>query len=179
MDGLSGEELMPSLVRAARAGEMEVFKARQVYKKVPIDECIKITDKRPIGTRWVDVAKGDSTEPEYRSRLVAKEIKREACDEYFVATPTLESKKALFALAMSDLAKRRGATLGDAQKKLSIDVRRAYFYALSQRVVYVALPNEDANPGMCGKMVKAMYETRDAAVNPLDSFGFVTGRSPS
>ena len=46
-----------------------------------------------------------------------------------------------------------------------IDVRRAYFHAKARRDVYVALPAEDNQPGMCGKLVKAMYGTRDAAQN--------------
>ena len=46
-----------------------------------------------------------------------------------------------------------------------IDVRRAYFYADSKRTVYVDLPPEDHEEGMCGKLVKSMYGTRDAAQN--------------
>ena len=63
-------------------------------------------------------------------------------------------------------------------------MRRAYFYALAKRTVYVALPEEDESPGMCGRLVKAMYGTRDAAVNwedkyrsHLESIGFTSGRS--
>ena len=44
-----------------------------------------------------------------------------------------------------------------------IDVRRAYFHAKARRLVYVNLPNEDAEPGMCGRLCKALYGTRDAA----------------
>ena len=46
-----------------------------------------------------------------------------------------------------------------------IDVRRAYFYAASGREVYVELPEEDYEEGMCGKLVGSMYGTRDAARN--------------
>ena len=46
-----------------------------------------------------------------------------------------------------------------------IDVRRAYFYAPSRRSVYVDLPDEDTEEGMCGKLCKRMYGTRDAAQN--------------
>jgi hypothetical protein len=38
-----------------------------------------------------------------------------------------------------------------------IDVKRAYFHAKAQRLVYVKLPGEDNQPGMCCKLVKAMY----------------------
>jgi hypothetical protein len=63
-----------------------------------------------------------------------------------------------------------------------IDVRRAYFHANAQREVYVQLPEEDYEEGMCGMLVKAMYGTRDAAQNWevahiefMESAGFVKG----
>ena len=46
-----------------------------------------------------------------------------------------------------------------------IDIRRAYFHAKSKRDVYIRLPNEDAEEGMCGKLDKSMYGTRDASKN--------------
>ena len=46
-----------------------------------------------------------------------------------------------------------------------IDVRRAYLQAQARREVYVGLPEEDQEEGMCGKLVKSMYGTRDAAQN--------------
>ena len=46
-----------------------------------------------------------------------------------------------------------------------IDVRRAYLQAGARRDVYVELPEEDYEEGMCGKLVKSMYGARDAAQN--------------
>ena len=46
-----------------------------------------------------------------------------------------------------------------------IDVRRAYFHAKARRRVFVKLPEEDYEEGMCGMLIKAMYGTRDAAQN--------------
>ena len=46
-----------------------------------------------------------------------------------------------------------------------IDVRRAYFHAPCKRDVYIVLPEEDAENGMCGKLEMSMYGTRDAAQN--------------
>ena len=54
---------------------------------------------------------------------------------------------------------------GDEMKMDFIDVRRAYFHADALRDVYIELPQEDAQEGMCGKLAKAMYGTRDAAQN--------------
>ena len=76
-DDMSGKELDWELVAAARTEEMEEFRKHQVYVKVPIKECWEKTGKKPIGVRWVDINKGDQVNPEYRSRLVAKEIKKE------------------------------------------------------------------------------------------------------
>ena len=41
------------------------------------------TGKAPIGVRWVDINKGDKVHPEYRSRLVAKEINKGKRDALF------------------------------------------------------------------------------------------------
>jgi hypothetical protein len=46
-----------------------------------------------------------------------------------------------------------------------IDIRRAYFQANAVRDVFVELPEEDAEEGMCGMLIRAMYGTRDAAQN--------------
>ena len=46
-----------------------------------------------------------------------------------------------------------------------IDVKRAYFQADARRDVFVKLPEEDMEQGMCGKLLKSMYGTRDAAQN--------------
>ena len=46
-----------------------------------------------------------------------------------------------------------------------IDIRRAFFHAPARRKVFVQLPEEDAEEGMCGRLNKSMYGTRDAAQN--------------
>ena len=65
-----------------------------------------------------------------------------------------------------------------------IDVRRAYFHAMARRDVYVDLPEEDGSPGMCGKLIKSLYGTRDAAqnweneyINFMKEVGFDSGIS--
>jgi len=44
-----------------------------------------------------------------------------------------------------------------------IDIKRACLQAEVRREVYVELPPEDKQEGMCAKLTKAMYGTRDAA----------------
>ena len=136
-----------------------------MYVKVPVEECWRVTGKGPIGTRWIDVNKGDQENQELRSRLVAKEIKRDNRDDMFAATPPLEAKKALFSLAVTSEYGSRTSRRKNKKKLLFIDVRRAYFYAAARRAVYVTLPAEDDSPGMVGKLMKSMYGTRDAASN--------------
>ena len=46
----------------------------------------------PIDVKWIDINKGDLKNPEYRSRLIAKEIKKDSRDDLFAATPPLEAK---------------------------------------------------------------------------------------
>ena len=133
-----------------------------VYKKVWNSECWQVTGKPPIGVRWVDVNKGDEVHPEYRSRLVAKEIKTDNRTDWFAATPPLEAKKLLFMMAVT-------YEVGFSDKWCSkldfIDVKKAYLQASARRDVYVQLPPEEREEGKCGKLIKAMYGTRDAAQN--------------
>ena len=74
-DDISGKPLDKKLVIKARMEEMGELAKHTVYEKVPLEECWNTTGAAPIGTRWVDVNKGDEQNLEYRSRLVAKEIK--------------------------------------------------------------------------------------------------------
>ena len=145
-DDLTGHVLKDELVEKARAEEMAVFAEHEVYTKVPIAECRHVTDKEPVGCKWLDINKGDEQSPEYRSRLVAQELKKDTREDLFAATPPLEAKKALFSLAATTLARGRGSLPG-VQKLLFVDVKRAYFYAKARRAVYVKLPAEDWEEG--------------------------------
>ena len=75
MDDQSGEPLEPNKVRTARKEEISYFRDMKVYDKVDLSECLSATGRKPIAVRWVDINKGDSANPNYRSRLVAKEYK--------------------------------------------------------------------------------------------------------
>ena len=96
----------------------------------------------------VDVNKGDEVHEDYRSRLVAQEIKTYKDDGLYAATPPLEAKKLLMSMAMTE-----GIGIkGNKRMKLDfIDVRRAYFNAEATREIYVKLPPEDEEEGMCGR----------------------------
>ena len=137
-DDLTGDALDQRLVREAREEEMNEFKKYGVYVKVPVEECWKETGKNPIGVRWVDVNKGDRENPKYRSRLVAKEIKKDKREDLFAATPPIEAKKGLLSTVAHWVGEGRNGIKLDFY-----DVRRAYFHAAARRKVYVELPGED------------------------------------
>ena len=184
IDDVSGHYLDNQMVKAARGDEMKKFAQHEVYTKCPISECVQITGKQPIGTKWIDINKGDMAHPNYRSRLVAKEIRRGPNEEMFAATPPLEAKKCLFSHVMSQYARGRCKKTSDKLKLMFVDVSRAYFYAPSRRPVYVNLPDEDYEPGMCGRLNVSMYGTQDAAANweykyssHLIDCGFVRGQA--
>ena len=57
---------------------------------------------------------------------------------------------------------------------------------MALRLVFVQIPEEDYEEGMCGRLNKAMYGTRDAAQNWeaayaefMESIGFTRGVSSS
>ena len=125
-----------------------------VYIKVPIEQCWKETGKDPIGVRWVDINKGDEEIPDYRSRLVAQEIKVDKREDLFAATPPLEAKKMLLSWVVTKGIGFKEGLKDKGMKIDCIDVRRAYFHAKARRRVFVRLPEEDHEDGICGLLVK-------------------------
>ena len=61
-DDVTGTELVPELVIQARREEMTYFKKLGVYKVVPRSHQRQHGGK-VIGTRWVDINKGDVESP--------------------------------------------------------------------------------------------------------------------
>ena len=118
-DDVSGQELDPKLMKAARREEIKYFKEMGVYDKVDIAEAWKATGKAPIAVRWVDINKGDSQSPLYRSRLVAKEFNTGVKPELYAATPPSECLRLMLSLLAS--GRRQGTSL------MYADVSRAYF----------------------------------------------------
>ena len=108
-DDLIGDALDPELMKKARKEEIIYFKKMGVYDKVEVEECYKVTGKAPIAVHWVDVNKGDSLNPNYRSRLVAKEFNTGVNHDLYAATPPSECLR----LSSSMLAngRQRGITL--------------------------------------------------------------------
>ena len=70
-DDVSGESLEAGKVREARREEIAYFKSIKVYEKVTTSDSSSTTGRAPIAVLWIDINKGDSRKPLYRSRLVA------------------------------------------------------------------------------------------------------------
>ena len=59
----------------ARGVELEYFNSKGVWKKMPTQNARAATGRSPASVRWVDTKKGDEVNPNYRSRLVARQLK--------------------------------------------------------------------------------------------------------
>ena len=120
-----------------------------------------------VSVRWCDVNKGDDDSMEIRPRLVGREYKWQ--DPFmqgtFAATPPLASLKHLSSF-MTTRRRVRGAPL--RLRMLMMDVSRARVHAPCAREMYIRPPEEDATPGMVGKLLRAIYGARDAS-NQWDS----------
>ena len=133
-----------------------------VYQYSTIAEAKSITGKPPIRLKWIDSNKGDAEHRNYRSWLVCTEVRRKGTTPIFSATPPLEAIRVLVA----KLSSEDPATTKDPMKAMLVDVSRAHFYAKAVRDVFIELPPEDPRAGdgkTCGKLLKTMYGTLDAA----------------
>ena len=133
-DDVSGKPLPKEATINARKKEMVEVYSHNIYTKVPIKECHDVTGEGPIGTKWLEINKGDEENVNIRARLVAQEFNQGKLTAIFAATPPLEAKKTLLSLAVTE-----GIGFGEGwHYKLDfIDIKRAYFYAPAKRDVYV------------------------------------------
>ena len=76
-DEVSGRQLDAKGVEKARVEELVEVAKHKLYTKVPLQQCYDETGKAPIKARWLGINKGDELNPEYRSRLVAMELKKD------------------------------------------------------------------------------------------------------
>ena len=137
------------------------------FTKVPLDDCYSRTGGPPVSTKWLDINKGDDNEPDYRSRWVGREFKGKDNDrdDLFAATPPLEAKRSLIALASC-----LNCVSPAKYKKLGlVDIRKADVHAKAKRLVYVTLPEEflrnTPRGRVCGRLNYSLCGIRDAANN--------------
>ena len=164
-DDVSGEFLCPKEVLRARLKELQYVREKKVWSKITRKQARDMGVK-VIGTRWIDINKGDSTVPNHRSRFVAKEYNDGKDATLFASTPPLEA----FRMLVSDAATIECKKDGQAKRKVMMinDVARAFFEAKATRTICIELPEEDKGFGeedMVGLLGKSLYGTRDAALN--------------
>ena len=126
----------PKEVRRARLKELGYIHDKEVWVTMTRAEAKK-RGYRIVGVRWIDINKGDSLNPEFRSRLVAKDFNNGKEEGIFAATPPLEALKYFISEA---------ATVEKGKKHNKIiminDVARAFFEADAKRPLCVELPDE-------------------------------------
>ena len=179
-DDVTGQPLDYDMAVQARKTEMKFFKKMGVYTKVP-RQMAKDLGCKVITTRWLDINKGDKDRPNYRARLVGREINNKKRLDLFAATPPLEALKMIVSLCAHN---QRGSA---PYRIVRIDVRRAYFYAKARRPVFIEIPEEDrehGDEGTVGRLELSLYGTRDAAQNwnheftdKLNRMGLKAGRA--
>jgi len=171
-DAITGQPLIDTLIHEARQKELKYFEDKLVWKRRPRSEARQRTGKAPISVRWVDVNKGDDIHPNYRSRLVARQIKAldRSGDTYFAPAPPNEAVRFAISSAATDFGSGRTPVRDPASEQrmqLSfVDICRAYFNAPTDpnEPTYVDLPEEvDPLREMCGLLLRHMYGTRKAA----------------
>ena len=95
IDDVSGKPLPKEATVKARLTEMQQVYSHNLYTKRPIQECYDVTGEAPVGTKWIEINKGDEEEINIRARLVAQEFTKGKLSAIFAATPPLEAKKGL------------------------------------------------------------------------------------
>ena len=170
-DTVNGGFLKPELVKQAREEELQWVNGQKIFDTTLIsfeEAKERMNGVPPISVKWVDTNKGDDIRAKYRSRLVAREIKRLKkahqqleVKDLFSAMPPLEAMKVLVSLLMTTNQKE------DLHLAL-FDISRAHFYGTPTREIYVILPKELNPEGLhggraCAKLTKTMYGTQDAS----------------
>ena len=102
-DALTGQPLVAEPVPVARRKELQYFADKAVWRLRPRAEAYANIGKPPITVKWVDVNKGGDDEPNYRSRLVAREIRLPGEASIFAPTPPPEALRTVLSMAATDV----------------------------------------------------------------------------
>ena len=171
-DELTGQILKDELVKAAREQELSFFYSKRVWLKVPKHVAREKSGRQPISVRWVDVNKGDDLIPNYRSRLVARQIRAldASGQNFFAPAPPLEALRTVLSLTATQVGSHRPIWDPHSPQRTQlsfVDITRAYFNAeMDPRdpPTYVQLPSEDKDSEtMAAQLLRHMYGTRMAA----------------
>ena len=67
------KRLSPEAVQTGRRQELKFVHRLPLLKEVSVEQCWLETNSKPIGTKWIDINKGDGDPVEIRPSLVARE----------------------------------------------------------------------------------------------------------
>ena len=155
----------PASFARAREVEMQFFRSMRVYDKVLRAQAMK-AGKKAVGTRGIDVNKGDLVNPGIRSRLVAQDfkVKYDGREDLFAATLPLEALK----LVISDSA--TFCLSGNQKCVVTAGVTHAYFNAPGEADIHVNIPPEDLDDAetacdLVGKLHVSLSRTTEAAAS--------------
>ena len=165
-DSVNGGYLETNRVRAARQEEVDWVRKSDLFGAVPRPEATHT----PIDLKWVDTNKGDGLNPNYRSRLVLRDIKARKKEsekmpmkDLFSSMPPLEAIRLFVSILMSQRVNRLGRRL----KLAGYDISRAHFNAELNREVFAELPEELRAdfPGqdVVARLKKSWYGLQDAS----------------
>ena len=106
---MTGQVLKDELVIKARMVELEFFQQKGVGVKRPMGRVRAATGRPPIIVRWIDVIKGDGGNPNYRSRLVARQMKAhdKSGESYFAPAPPLEALRTVLSTALTSIGRHK------------------------------------------------------------------------
>ena len=137
-DRSTGLPLNTEMVKKARELEMQHMEELEVLEDSDRDACMAETGRSPIPTDWVDINKGDSLRPNYRSRLVCQETRGRSTINVgdwavtFAATPPHEAFNLTLSLMMTGL---RSQVEGDDDVLMLLDISRAHVHSPLARVM--------------------------------------------
>ena len=158
-DRSTGLPLNPEMVKKARELEMQQMEELAVLEDSDRDACVADTGRPPIPTEWVDINKGDSLRPNYRSRLFCQETRGrstigvEDWAAKFAATRPYEACKLQPSLMMTGL---RSQVEGDDDELVLLDTSRAHLHSQLASAVFVTIDDK------VYKLLKAMNGLRGA-----------------
>ena len=176
-DDVSGKPLRPELVQEARKKEVATINEMKVWDVIP-----RPSGERVITTGWVDINKKDEANPKYRSRLVARELKKRypggvssdvhqpSWEDFYASMPPISALRVLFALATSKRAPDLEGKMRDLPKDqclVFLDIKKAHFWADARRRLLIELPAEAGvdTSKYVGLLRKSLYGTRDTPAN--------------
>ena len=126
-----GHNLKKEMAIKAKLLEIRFFRQMKLYTKVK-----KEPGMRVITTKWLDINKGESNIPNYRSRLVGRELNLPKTDDLFAGTPPLESLRFI----LSTCASRKG------HRVMAVDIERGISTRRPRAPSTSSYPRKIGNP---------------------------------